>query len=85
MRPYLAILKDSFREAIASRVLLVLLIVTTLALLAIVPISLTEKHRSQFQMGDFPNPPALVAAIMRQLWQGCWEVAAAWVVMTGRW
>ena len=66
MRPYLAILKDSFREAIASRVLLVLLIVTTLVLLAIVPISLTDKHRSQFQMGDFPNPPALAAAISRQ-------------------
>jgi hypothetical protein len=66
MKPYLAILKDSFREAMASRVLLILLIVTTLALVAIVPISLTEKHRSQFQMGDFPNPPALAAAVRQQ-------------------
>ena len=42
MRPYLAIIADSFREAIASRVLVLLLIVATLFMLAVAPISLRE-------------------------------------------
>ncbi len=40
MRPYLAVVVDSFREAFASRVLPVLLVLFTLALLAIAPLGL---------------------------------------------
>ena len=39
MRPYLAIIADSFREALASRVLWILLILITLLLAALVPLS----------------------------------------------
>ena len=37
MRPYLAILKDSFREALASRILWVVIILTTVVLLLAAP------------------------------------------------
>ena len=42
MRPYFAIIKDSFRAALASRVLYVLLIFITLLLLAIAPLHIRE-------------------------------------------
>ncbi len=38
MKPYLAIIKDSFREALASRVLWTLLAIITLLLLALIPL-----------------------------------------------
>src|ERR1700704_4525524 len=38
MRSYLAVLKDSFREALASRVLWILMIVITLILIAAAPL-----------------------------------------------
>lgn len=38
MRPYLAIIRDSFREALASRVLWMLIVLITLILLAIAPL-----------------------------------------------
>lgn len=38
MRPYLAVIQDSFREALASRVLWVLLVLITLLLLALAPL-----------------------------------------------
>ncbi len=43
MRPYIAIIKDSFREALHSRVLWVMLILITLLLLLIVPISYDDQ------------------------------------------
>ena len=49
MSAYLAILKDSFHEAFASRVLWLLLVIATVLLLALLPISITEKSRPQFQ------------------------------------
>ena len=42
MRPYFAIIKDSFRAALASRVLYVLLIFITLLLLVIAPLHIRE-------------------------------------------
>jgi ABC-type transport system involved in multi-copper enzyme maturation permease subunit len=44
MRPYLAIIKDSFREAMASRVLWILLALITLALLVIAPLTYQQKR-----------------------------------------
>lgn len=44
MRPYLAIIKDSFREAMASRVLWILLALITLALLAIAPLTYSQQR-----------------------------------------
>ena len=42
MRPYLALIKDSFRAALASRVLYVLLGIITLLLLAVAPLHVKE-------------------------------------------
>jgi ABC-type transport system involved in multi-copper enzyme maturation permease subunit len=42
MRPYLAIIKDSFRAALASRVLYVLLLLITVLLLALAPLFVRE-------------------------------------------
>ena len=42
MRPYLAIIKDSFRAAMASRVLYVLLLLITLLLVALAPLHMRE-------------------------------------------
>ena len=64
MRPYLAIIKDSFRAAMASRVLYVLLLLITLLLIAIAPIHMREtldwKLNSDFNV----RKPALA---MRQI------------------
>jgi ABC-type transport system involved in multi-copper enzyme maturation permease subunit len=43
MRPYLAIIKDSFREALASRVLWILLVLITLVLLLLAPLGYREE------------------------------------------
>ncbi|MSR57274.1 MAG: ABC transporter permease [Planctomycetaceae bacterium] len=51
MRAYFAVLKDSFREALASRVLWILLIVTTVVLLLAAPMGLRE--------GPPPAPPTV--------------------------
>lgn len=48
MRPYLAIIIDSFREALASRMLWILFILTTLLLAAISPLSMIEKRATEF-------------------------------------
>ena len=42
MRPYLGILRDSFREAVASRVLWILFAVATLFLAAIAPFGIRD-------------------------------------------
>lgn len=42
MRPYLAIIKDSFRAAMASRVLYVLILLITILLLALAPLHMRE-------------------------------------------
>ena len=63
MRPYLAILKDSFREAMVSRVLWVLLVLATLMLALILPISLTEDVAYLLQQGDLSDATALAQQI----------------------
>lgn len=56
MRPYLAIVWDCFREAVASRVLPIMLGVATLFLAALAPLGLVEKTaRTEFENGDFRN------------------------------
>ena len=66
MRPYLAIIKDSFREALASRVLWVLLVVTTLVLLAIAPVSINEVAASRLRPGEILNSRALSKKIQEE-------------------
>ena len=66
MRAYLAVLKDSFREALASRVLWILLALTTLVLAAAAPIGLSEKPATQLRQNSIPNLPGLVSKIETQ-------------------
>lgn len=65
MRPYFAIIKDSFREAIASRVLLVLLIIICLMLAAMVPFSYYEKITVDVLDRDIGDPLNWQAMIVR--------------------
>ena len=55
MRPYLAIIKDSFREALASRVLWVLLLLITFFLLALAPFGFRAEQTTEFRLEDFQN------------------------------
>ena len=66
MRAYLAVLKDSFREALASRVLWILLALTTLVLAAVAPIGLSEKPATQLRQNSILNMSALVSKIETQ-------------------
>lgn len=52
MRPYLALIKDSFRAAIASSVLYVLLAVITLLLLVLAPLHVREALDWKLQFGN---------------------------------
>ena len=52
MRPYLALIKDSFRAAVASNVLYVLLAVITLLLLVIAPLHVREALDWRLQFGS---------------------------------
>ncbi len=66
MRPYLAIIKDSFREATASRVLWVLLGVITIILLLIAPLGVRAKLTTGFSGGDIRDPQQFVAKLRAQ-------------------
>ncbi|HAY80118.1 MAG TPA: hypothetical protein DCY79_09975, partial [Planctomycetaceae bacterium] len=56
MRPYWTIIKDSFAEALASRVLWIVFVVLTLILLAVAPLSITEQRASQISPFDIDLP-----------------------------
>lgn len=60
MRPYLAILKDSFREAMASRVLWVMLAIITLVLTLLAPLGLNEQPSTVLQAADLRNSASLI-------------------------
>ncbi|HUE70478.1 MAG TPA: ABC transporter permease subunit [Pirellulaceae bacterium] len=60
MRPYLAVIKDSFREAIHSRVLWILLIVITLFLLLIAPAGYRVTLTTTFNWTDVQDARQLV-------------------------
>src|SRR5688572_12590838 len=65
MRPYLAIIKDSFREALASRVLWILLSLITLKLLLLAPLGIRLNLTTDFTWGDIVEAPRLVASLQR--------------------
>ena len=66
MRAYLAVLKDSFREALASRVLWILLALTTLVLAAVAPIGVSERPATQLRQSSILDMSALVSKIEAQ-------------------
>src|SRR4051812_2566157 len=59
MRPYIAIIKDSFREALASRVLWVFTGVIVLLLLALAPLGYQHNLTTVFAWTDIVDPPRL--------------------------
>ena len=63
MRPYLAIIKDSFVEALASRVLWVLLILITLVLVALSPLGFRAERTTNFRPSDFLDVRELATRI----------------------
>ncbi len=67
MRPYLAIIKDSFRAAMASRVLYVLLIMITLLLLVLAPLHIEESLDWRLNPNvNVRRPDALVRQIVQE-------------------
>src|SRR5262245_50698556 len=66
MRPYLSVLKDSFREALASRVLWIVIFLLTAALLIAAPAGISEEKTAKFRRNSVRNWPALVAKIDKQ-------------------
>ncbi len=64
MRPYLAIIRDSFHEALASRVLWILLAITTVVLLALVPLGFIEQAGSYLSREDFLDRGKLMRKIV---------------------
>lgn len=60
MRPYIAILKDSFREAMASRVLWVMLGIITLVLVLLAPLGLDEQPGTVIQAADLRDTASLL-------------------------
>ena len=63
MTPYLAILKDSFREAFASRVLWILLVVVTLLLGILAGFGMEEHAGASFASEDLLDPPVLYSKL----------------------
>jgi len=66
MRPYLAIIRDSFREALVSRVLWILLAIITLVLAALVPLGFVEEAGSVLTNEDVLDRDKLMAKIVAQ-------------------
>jgi hypothetical protein len=60
MRPYLAIIKDSFREALASRVLWLVFGIVTLVLLIVAPLTYQQKATVGIQPDDVDPWPAFI-------------------------
>lgn len=66
MRPYLAVIKDSFREALASRVLWFLLVFITIFHLALAPLGIQEETAAYLQRSDFLNIRGLVSTLVEK-------------------
>jgi|GEM_PF-4390869 len=63
MSPYLAIIKDSFREALASRVLWTLLVVITLILIALLPLHWVTTVAAELSDGDVGSARTISTAL----------------------
>ncbi len=66
MRPYWAIIRDSFHEALASRVLWILLAISTVVLVALLPLGFIEEAGSYLSREDFLDRAKLMRKILAQ-------------------
>ena len=64
MRPYLAVIRDSFHEALVSRVLWILLALSTIVLLALLPLGFIEQAGSVLLDEDILNRDKLIERIV---------------------
>ncbi|MFT5327429.1 MAG: hypothetical protein ACI8P0_005320, partial [Planctomycetaceae bacterium] len=60
MRPYLAVIRDSFREAFATRVLWIMLILIGVFLGLLAPLGFERALAVSLQFSDFQNPQAFI-------------------------
>ena len=60
MRPYLAVIRDSFREAFATRVLWIMLILIGVLLGLLAPLGFEKALAVSLQFSDFQNPQAFI-------------------------
>ena len=67
MRPYLAVIADSFRSALSSRVLWVAMIAIWLILALLAPLGFREDYTSTIRGMDFDNPTQLKVMLARGL------------------
>ncbi len=84
MRPYLTLLKDSFHEAFVSRVLWILLGVSTLVLVGIAPLGIEEQRFTRLRANSIADWPSLLTQIREQARGGqpspgkrIWELGGA--------
>ncbi len=66
MRPYFAIIKDSFREAFASRVFWIILLLIGVFLLLLFPIGYSQQLTTGISNSDVKNWPRFLRRIARQ-------------------
>ena len=66
MRPYLAVIRDSFHEALVSRVLWILLALSTIVLLGLLPLGFIEQAGSILLDEDILNRDKLIERIVAQ-------------------
>jgi hypothetical protein len=66
MRPYLAVIRDAFHEALVSRVLWVLLVAITLVLLALVPLGFSQSAGSYLNDEEILDREKLIERIITQ-------------------
>ncbi len=60
MKPYLAVLYDSFQESVRSKVLWILLAAWTLLLAALFPLSISQGESYAFTFADIENPRVIL-------------------------
>jgi hypothetical protein len=65
LRPYFAILVDAFREALASRVLWVLLLISAVVLVGLAGFTLDERASATIYAGELLNPKEFAQALQR--------------------
>ena len=65
MRPYLALIYDSFREAFVSRTMWLLVGPVTLLLAAVAPLQITGRIRTTFHWRDITRPESLAETLLQ--------------------
>lgn len=84
MRTYLAVLKDSFREALASRVMLVTLIGIVVVLALLAPFGLDISTSTELRRSELANPERLLKRFSEQLEQPQTAPGHLWSLMDAR-